>query len=98
MFWAYLAVGMASGLVGVFVADPTLIKERIRPGPGGKDYASEILVMPIWLGQHVVAGLDVGRFHWSDGVPLAVKVIGLLATAGGLAVMIWAIAVNRFFS
>ena len=50
------------------------------------------------LGQSVVAGLDVGRFHWSDGVPPAVQGAGLLAVVAALAVVVWAMAVNRFFS
>ncbi|HEV3259511.1 MAG TPA: isoprenylcysteine carboxylmethyltransferase family protein [Gemmataceae bacterium] len=97
-FWAYLGVWTASSLVGPLVVDPTLIKERLRPGPGGKDYLSAAFLVPLWVGQHVVAGLDVGRFHWSDTVPLAVQVIGLLAMAAALAVVVWAVAVNRFFS
>ena len=98
MFWAYVGVWTASAVVGPFVLDPSLIRERLRPGPGGKDYAAEVVMLPLWLGQHVVAGLDVGRFHWSDGVPLVVQVIGLLGMAGALAVVVWAMAVNRFFS
>jgi len=98
MFWAYLGVWMGSMVVGSFVSDPTLAKERLRPGPGGKDYLTAIVLIPPWLGQHVVAGLDVGRFHWSDSVPLAVQVVGLVAMAAALAVMVWAVAVNRFFS
>jgi protein-S-isoprenylcysteine O-methyltransferase Ste14 len=98
MFWAYLGVWIASGVVGALVSDPTLMKERLRPGPGGQDYVIMVLMIPLWLGQFIVAGLDVGRFHWSDTVPLAVQIIGLLAMAAGLAVMVWAVAVNRFFS
>jgi protein-S-isoprenylcysteine O-methyltransferase Ste14 len=98
LFWAYLGLWAAAALLGAFVADPTLARERIRPGPGGKDYWSLFVVTPLWVVQHVVAGLDVGRFHWSDGVPLAVQVVGLLAVAAALAVTIWAVAVNRFFS
>jgi protein-S-isoprenylcysteine O-methyltransferase Ste14 len=40
----------------------------------------------------------VGRLHWTDGVPLALQVLGLLAVATAMAVMVWAMAVNRFFS
>src|SRR5258708_5414647 len=98
MFWAYLGVWTASAVIGPLVIDPTLIKERLRPGPGGKDYATGIALAPLWLGQWVVAGLDVGRFHWTDDVPFGVQIVGLLATAAGLAVMVWAAAVNRFFS
>jgi len=61
MFWAYLGVWGVAILVAMLVVDPTLIQERIRPSPGGKDYATAILLTPLWLAQCVVAGLDVGR-------------------------------------
>ena len=98
LFWAYLGVWSAACLVGPLVVEPTLIKERLRPGPGGEDYLTAILFTPLWLGQHAVAGLDVGRFHWSDTVPLAVQIVALLVMVAALAVMLWAVAVNRFFS
>lgn len=98
LFWTYLGVFAAGALVGPFLVDPSLIKERLRSGPGGQDYLAAVLVTPLWIGQHVVAGLDVGRFHWSDSVPLAVQVAGLVALTAALAVVLWAVAVNRFFS
>jgi protein-S-isoprenylcysteine O-methyltransferase Ste14 len=98
MFWAFLAVWAAATLVGLFVVDPDLIRERTRPGPGGRDYATAIAFTPLWLGQLIVAGLDVGRFHWSDTVPMAVQVSALVAMSAAIAVMVWATAVNRFFS
>jgi protein-S-isoprenylcysteine O-methyltransferase Ste14 len=97
-FWAFIGLWTAAMVIGGLLADPTLARERIRPGPGGKDYLVAILMIPVWLGQFVVAGLDMGRFHWSDSVPLAVQVLALVAMAGGLAVVTWAVAVNRFFS
>jgi hypothetical protein len=78
-FWAYLGVWAASTLLGTIVIDPTLIRERVRPGSGGQDHLGAAVFVPIWAGQHVVAGLDVGRFHWSDGVPVAVQGVALLA-------------------
>jgi len=98
MFWAYIGVWLASAVVGACVVDPTLSKERLRPGPGGKDYETLVVATLLSPSQLIVAGLDVGRFHWSDTVPLAVQVTGLLAMAAALAVMLWAVAVNRFFS
>ena len=98
LFWAYLGVWAAATVVGTFVSDPTLVKERLRPGPGGQDSILVFLMIPLWLAQYIVAGLDVGRLHWSDGVPLVVQVIGLVALAAALAVVLWAVAVNRFFS
>ncbi len=98
MFWAYLGVYTTAIVIAVFVVDPTLIQERIRPGPGGQDYATAIWLTPLWLGQCVLAGLDVGRYHWSDNVPLYVQLIALVAMAASMAVVVWAEAVNRFFS
>jgi protein-S-isoprenylcysteine O-methyltransferase Ste14 len=97
-FWAYLGVWAAAMVAGSFLIDPTLVQERIRPGPGGKDYTTVVVTTPLMLGQSVVAGLDVGRFHWSDGMSPAVQAAGLLAVAAALAVVVWAMAVNRFFS
>jgi protein-S-isoprenylcysteine O-methyltransferase Ste14 len=97
-FWAYLGVFGASAVIGLVLVDPSLIRERLRPGPGGQDYAAALMVVPIWVAQHVVAGLDVGRHHWSDGVPPALQAIALGGVAAGMAVTIWAMVVNRFFS
>ena len=98
MFWAFLGVWAFSILVAVLVVDPTLIQERLRPGPGGKDYVTAIGSSSLWLGQCLVGALDVGRYHWSDSVPPAVQMISLVAMAGSAAVVVWAEAVNRFFS
>ena len=40
LFWAYLGVWSMALVVAVFVVDPALIEERMRPGPGGEDFAS----------------------------------------------------------
>jgi protein-S-isoprenylcysteine O-methyltransferase Ste14 len=98
VWWAYLGLMAASAVVGPFLVDPGLIRERLRPGPGGKDYLVAILLMPLWLGQYVVAGLDVGRLHLCNTVPLPLQVAGLVAVAAALGVLLWAMAVNRFFS
>jgi protein-S-isoprenylcysteine O-methyltransferase Ste14 len=98
MFWAYLGAWAVPIFVAMPLVDPGLIRERTRPGPGGKDYATAILAAPLWLGQCVIAALDVGRYHWSDTVPVAVQVIALLAMAAGLVVVVWAEVVNPFFS
>src|SRR5262245_23907715 len=97
-FWAYVGVWTASDVIGPLVMDRGLIAERFRPGPGGRDYPRAIVFLPLWLGQFLLAGLDVGRFHWTDTVPPAVQLIGMLATTAALAVVLWASAVNRFFS
>jgi protein-S-isoprenylcysteine O-methyltransferase Ste14 len=97
-FWAFLGVWVATMLIAAFVVDPGLIKERTRPGPGGRDYLTVHVLSLLWLGQLVVAGLDAGRFHWTDTVPVPVQVAGLVAMVAGMVVLVWAESVNRFFS
>lgn len=97
-FWGYLAVWAVASLVGAIVSDPTLARERLRPGPGARFYWSDWLIPPLWLFQYILAGLDVGRFHWSDSVPVTVQAIALIIMTAALAGAIWAVAVNRFFS
>ena len=97
-FWAYLGVWAVVFVAGTLVADPTLGKERLRPGPGGKDYLTNVVLLILWVGQFVVAGLDVGRFHWSDSVPLAGQVVGLVVMAAAWRSWCGPWLVNRFFS
>lgn len=98
MWWAYLAVLAILTLTAVPLMDPGLIRERIRPGPGGRD----MIVIPVGklliITHLLMAGGDVGRFHRSDDVPPAVQIgaLALFGAAFGLAV--WAMIVNRFFS
>jgi protein-S-isoprenylcysteine O-methyltransferase Ste14 len=46
----------------------------------------------------IAAGLDRGRFHWSDNVPAWLQAVGLIALAASYALCFWAMLVNRFFS
>ena len=50
------------------------------------------------LSLFVVAGLDVGRFHWSDTVSLWGQVAALVGFALAFAFNIWAMVVNDFYS
>lgn len=97
--WAYVVVYCGSMLlVGLFAMDPSLRKERVHPGAGGVDRNLRWLAMPLLLAHWVIAGLDVGRFHWSDAVPIPVRIAGLVGMALSMAMLGWAIAANPFFS
>lgn len=48
--------------------------------------------------QVIIACLDVGRFHWSNTVPLTVHATGLALFGAGFGLLTWSVAVNRFFS
>src|SRR4029453_15971271 len=93
-FWVYLAI------LGVFMIfsfpalDPDLLSERMRPG--GKKPPLSLRVFSLVLFVHwIVAGLDRGRFHWSDNVPDWLQGVCLFTFATGYALALWAMSVNR---
>jgi protein-S-isoprenylcysteine O-methyltransferase Ste14 len=96
-FWAYLAI-----LATIFVAslvglDPDLARERMRPG-GQKPPVALQLFAFVLVAHWLIAGLDRGRFHWSDTVPEWLQIVGLIGVAAGYWLCFWAMRVNRFFS
>src|SRR5215510_7068770 len=96
-FWAYLAIFAVVMIVSFAALDPDLLRERMRPG--GKKPPLALRVFSLVLFMHwIVAGLDRGRFHWSDDVPSWLQGICLLTVGSGYALALWAMRVNRFFS
>jgi protein-S-isoprenylcysteine O-methyltransferase Ste14 len=97
MFWLYIGVVAALAAAGLLLIDQDLAQERMRPGgrpPGVRLYLIFLLCLLHWL----VAGLDRGRLHWSDTVPLTLRIIALVVFAAGLTLFLWAMHCNRFFS
>ena len=82
MAWAALGVLAAIFVVGVLLADPSLIAERseLRPGIRRPDAAvaalSFVLTTPLTL---LVAGLDAGRFGWSPEIGWALRAPAVFA-------------------
>src|SRR5262249_19122315 len=96
-FWAYLAIFAAVMIVSFTALDPDLLRERMRPG--GKKPPLALRFFSLVLFMHwIVAGLDRGRFHWSDNVPGWLRGVCLLTFAAGYALALWAMRVNPFFS
>lgn len=97
MFWAYVAVIGGFSLAGLFLIDEDLARERVRPG--GQPLGLRLrLAFLMCLAHWAIAGLDRGRFHWSDTVPLSLRLAGIVVFAAGLLLVLWAMHVNRFFS
>ncbi len=96
--WAAFAVLGAMSAAGGLLADPGLLHERRHPGPGATDRALPRRSRLLGLAGLVLAGLDVGRLHWSDAVPMPLQAAGVAMLASGFALALWAMAVNRFFS
>ncbi|PNE09570.1 MAG: isoprenylcysteine carboxyl methyltransferase [Beijerinckiaceae bacterium] len=97
VFWIYLAILAAIFIASFLWLDPDLARERMRPG-GKKPPLALQLFSGVMVLHWIIAGLDRGRFHWSDTLPLWLQALGLLALAGSYAFCIWAMHVNRFFS
>jgi protein-S-isoprenylcysteine O-methyltransferase Ste14 len=96
-FWIYIAIYAVTFLVSLVILDPDLLRERMRPG--GQRPPRVLRIFTILLFVHwIVAGLDRGRFHWSDTVPVWLQAAGLIVTAASYALALWAMRVNRFFS
>ena len=96
--WAYLAVLVGTIVVFVTIADRGLLRERARPGPGGIDRELRFVAVPFFVGHLVVAGLDVGRFHWSGRFAIGLQIAGLAGMAISMTLSVWAMRVNRFYS
>ena len=96
-FWAYLAIFAVVMIISFAALDPDLLRERMRPG--GKKPPLALRVFSLVLFMHwIVAGLDRGRFHWSDDVPGWLQGVCLFTVGSGYALALWAMRVNRFFS
>jgi protein-S-isoprenylcysteine O-methyltransferase Ste14 len=103
MFWVYLAVHSGAQLAMallVFRRNRDLLEERQKPGAGAKAWDWRLLRVYAMLTMvlFVVAGLDVGRLHWSDTVSLWGQIVALLGFALSFAFTIWAMVVNDFYS
>lgn len=97
VFWIYLAILAAIFLASIVLLDPDLARERLRPG-GKKPPLALRLFSGVLVAHWIVAGLDRGRSHWSDSVPLWLQILGLIVLAASYAFCLWAMRVNRFFS
>jgi protein-S-isoprenylcysteine O-methyltransferase Ste14 len=96
--WAYLIVWAGILTYAFFALDPDLRRERFRPGGRSADPVALAFMRLSALATMIVALLDVGRFHWSDDVPRAWHVAGLILFAAGAWLPMHAMSVNRFFS
>ncbi len=104
--WAYWGMWIAwcmTALVLLAVSKNfrALAKERGQPGPGSIEKNLPVLIVlsiTVLVSHWVVAGLDVGRFHWSDTVPFGLRILGVLCILFGMSWNTWAGLKNRFAS
>jgi protein-S-isoprenylcysteine O-methyltransferase Ste14 len=84
-------------VVVALTADRDLVRERIKPGPGNHDHVTRPLALVMILAHWIIAGLDVGRLHWSV-IPRDVQLAGLVGYAVAMAFLFWAVRTNPFYS
>src|SRR5438105_10891789 len=58
IFWCVVVMPFLFGLIGIFVVDPELIAERIRPGGKDKDPFARIIIGILFVAQYIIAALD----------------------------------------
>ena len=100
--WAYLGINLVlTPFVGLalYRKNPDLVKEQVRPS--GRELRGRQLPVAGYRLMPLVAfgivGLDQ-RLHWSNIVPLAGIVAGLVIVTIGLGLFAWAMLVNAYFS
>jgi protein-S-isoprenylcysteine O-methyltransferase Ste14 len=96
-YWVYLGIFAAVFVASILFLDPDLARERMRPG-GQKPPPVLPLLSGVLVAHWILAGLDHGRFHWTDTVPTWLQWTALIALAAGYALCLWAMRINRFFS
>ncbi len=77
-FWANLLVWVGFMIITARIMDLDLMHERATVGPGTRGRLMQILGLPVVASHFIIAGLDVGRFHWSDSVPPVWQIAGLV--------------------
>ena len=96
--WA-LAIGCsAAALFAVHTISPELARERYHPPSPGLDGTTLRWVRLITFATIVFALLDSGRWHVSALMPAGWRIVGLIAFFTGIAMFVYPMSVNRFFS
>jgi protein-S-isoprenylcysteine O-methyltransferase Ste14 len=99
--WVTVAIFVVSGFfatLGTYRTSPDLLKERFKPAGGGRvQWTTARAYLVLTLLQWIIAGLDQ-RFHWSDIVPPAGVIAGLVIFAISWGLATWSTLANPFFS
>ena len=96
--WALAAGCSAVALFAVHAVSPELARERYHPPSPGLDGATLRWVRLIVFATIVFALLDSGRWHVSAPMPAGWRIVGLITFFTGLAMFVYAMSVNKFFS
>jgi protein-S-isoprenylcysteine O-methyltransferase Ste14 len=97
-FYGMAFIHLAFNLIIFYKLAPDIIRERSQTKPGIRpwDLAFAISFTLSVMAIHAVAGLDIGRFGWSNPGP-GFGVLGILLYAIGASIVTWAMVANKFF-
>lgn len=96
-----LRTAAALAIVGAILTVPRdLLEERLSPAERGHDRVALLraVALVVFPSEWIVAGLDVGRFHWADTVPMSLRVAGLSSLGAVFSARYRAMRVNPLFS
>ena len=96
--WALAIECSAVAFFAVHTISPELARERYHPPNAGLDGTALRWVRLIALTTVAFALLDSGRWHLSSPMPGGWRIAGLMAFFTGIALFVYAMSVNRFFS
>ncbi len=101
--WIYFGTSFVSFSVGVAVLykfNPELLVQRLKRKREGSRLWDEILMrtcnLTVLLIVPVVAGLDIGRFHWSS-LDIHFAIVGFILLVVSAVLLDWAMVVNPHF-
>jgi len=100
--WIALGSFAVISIINVFLAEPELISERLQFGGKRVNQKDQLLasgsflfLLPIPL---MVAGLDCGRYLWTQNYPVTLQISGVIFYNLGNLIFRWAMHSNRYFS
>src|SRR5271165_5875452 len=88
LYWVYVAIIAVFSVASLFLIGEDLARERMRPGGEPPPWSLRLAFL-LCLLHWAIAGLDRGRFHWSDTVPLPLRLAALTVFAAASALSLW---------
>ena len=101
---AWISLGLYSivSIINLFLVDPDLISERLQMGGKGVNQKDRMLASMSFLFLYpltlIIAGLDIGRFHWTRSYSLVIQISAFILFGLGNLLGLWAMANNKYFS
>ncbi len=97
--WLYLILRVVFTAASVLAMSEEVARERMRPGKGVKpEPVYNIGTTIAWVAHILIVPLDLGRFHWSAGFPVALQALGVIGTLCAYGMVVWALRHNEYLS